>query len=138
MTQDNRSLNSHIEKYLDYYCNLCHAPEFAVLLKGKWGSGKTWFIEQYREKLEEKNKKCLYVSLYGMTKFSEIEDEFFRQLHPILSSKGMTIAGKIAKSFLKGTVKIDLNGDSKDDGNLSVQIPEVNIPDYLKNTDENI
>jgi len=69
MAQGNQSLNSHIETYLDYYCGLSHAPGFAVLLKGQWGSGKTWFINRYREKLEENNQKCLYVSLYGMTTF---------------------------------------------------------------------
>jgi len=49
--------NKHIEEYLDYYCELPHSPKFAILLKGKWGSGKTWFINQYIEKLKEKEKK---------------------------------------------------------------------------------
>ncbi|MEM9650150.1 MAG: P-loop NTPase fold protein, partial [Bacteroidota bacterium] len=60
-------INKHIEKYLDYYCSLSHTPGFAVLLKGEWGCGKTWFINKYREKLEKKKQKFLYVSLYGMT-----------------------------------------------------------------------
>ncbi|MBD2628092.1 P-loop NTPase fold protein [Trichormus variabilis] len=131
-------MNSHIEEYLDYYFSLSHAPGFAVLLKGQWGSGKTWFIKKYREQLKKDNQKCLYVSLYGMTKFSEIEDTFFQQLHPILSSHGMAITGKIFKGLLKGTLKIDLDGDSKEDGRLSIQVPDINIPDYLKNTDKSI
>ncbi|HLP88888.1 MAG TPA: P-loop NTPase fold protein [Nostocaceae cyanobacterium] len=57
MTQETKNINSHIEKYLDYYCNLPHAPGFAILLKGEWGSGKTWFINKYREKLEPKEDK---------------------------------------------------------------------------------
>jgi hypothetical protein len=49
-------INSHIEEYLDYYCGLSHAPGFAVLLKGEWGCGKTWFINKYRRKLEQQYK----------------------------------------------------------------------------------
>jgi len=138
MTQGNKSINSHIETYLDYYCGLSHAPGFAVLLKGQWGAGKTWFINKYCEKLKTNNQKCLYVSLYGMTTFSEIGDAFFQQLCPVRSSKGMAITGKIVKGLLKGTLKIDLNDDSRDDGTWSVQIPEINLPEYLKNTDKSI
>lgn len=131
MIQGKQPINSHIETYLDYYCRLSHAPGFAVLLKGQWGSGKTWFINKYRENLKARNQKCLYISLYGMTSSSEIEDAFFQQLHPILSSKGMAITGKIFKGLLKGTLKIDLNDDRRDDGTLNVQIPEINLPEYL-------
>ncbi|MBW4540982.1 MAG: KAP family NTPase [Myxacorys chilensis ATA2-1-KO14] len=138
MSQSQQTSNSHIGTYLDYYCNLPHAPGFAVLLQGEWGSGKTWFINKYREKLKEKNHKCLYISLYGMTNFSEIEDAFFQQLHPLLASKGMAVTGKILKGLLKGTLKIDLNNDSRDEGAVNLQIPEINLPDYLKNVDRSI
>lgn len=137
-SQVSKSINSHIETYLDYYCGLSHAPGFAVLLKGQWGAGKTWFINKYLEKLRNNNQKCLYVSLYGITTFSEIEYAFFQQLHPVLSSKGMAITGKILKGLLKGMLKIDLNNDSRDEGTLSLQVPEINLPEYLKNTDKSI
>jgi hypothetical protein len=139
MSPDNQSLNDHIDKYLEYYCNLSHSPSFAVLLKGQWGSGKTWFINKYREILKKENQKCLYVSLYGMTSFSEIEDAFLQQLlHPILTSKGVAVGFKIFKSLLKGTLKIDLDGDGKDDGNLSIQIPEINLIEQFKDINNSI
>jgi len=138
MTQSDASVNSHVERYLDYYCGLAHAPEFAVLLKGQWGAGKTWFINRYLEKLKEKEKQHLYISLYGIASLSDIDDEFFRLLHPIMSSKGMAITGKILKVFLKGSLKIDLNADDKDDGTLNIQIPEINLPQHLKNVNESI
>ncbi|WP_026798392.1 P-loop NTPase fold protein [Planktothrix prolifica] len=105
--------NEHIENYLDFYCNLPTAPKFAVLIKGKWGSGKTWFIEQYRKKLKEKaksertGKKSLYVSLYGMTDCSEIQDSFFQQLYPLLTSKPVVVASQVMKAVAKVGVKID-------------------------------
>lgn len=138
MTQDNKSNNSHIEEYLDYYCSLSHAPGFAVLLKGQWGCGKTWFIEKYRDKLKAKKQKCLYVSLNGITSFTEIGEAFLQQLNPFWASKEMAIARKVLTGFVKGTLKIDLNNDGKDDGTWSFGIPDINVPEYLKITSETI
>ncbi len=128
--------NKHIKGYLDYYCSMSSAPEFAILLKGEWGSGKTWFIKKYIE--EQKERKFIYVSLYGMTSFSEIEDEFFRQLHPKLSSKGMRLTGKILKGILKTAIKVDLDDDGMDDASVSSQIPDVNFPEYLTDIDDHV
>lgn len=105
--------NKHIEDYLDFYCKLSPTPKFAVLIKGKWGCGKSWFIEEYREKLKRKaksdktGKKSLYVSLYGMTNVSEIQESFFQQLYPLLASKPVVVAGQIMKVVARGGVKID-------------------------------
>lgn len=126
--------NRHIEDYLNYYSQLTHAPKFALLLKGQWGSGKTWFINQYREKLNQEKKKTLYVSLYGVSSYSDIEDLLFQQIHPILSSKGMVILGQALKGLAKGTLKIDLNKDGQDDGTLSLAIPEIEISKKFKDS----
>ncbi|MCZ2720180.1 P-loop NTPase fold protein [Marinomonas sp. 15G1-11] len=126
--------NLHIEEFLRYYYSFEQEPGYAVLLKGKWGTGKTWFINQTLNSLSQQDGKYLYVSLYGVTSFEEIEDEFFKQLHPLLSSKSMALTGKIAKGLLKATLKIDLDGDGKADGSVSAQAPELNLPDYLTNT----
>ena len=136
MTQKSQAVNSHIEKYLDYYCGLCK-PGFAILLKGKWGSGKTWFIKKYEEKLKEKKQRCLYVSLYGMTSFSDIENVFFEQLFPIRSSKIASLTGKILQGLIKASLKIDLNNDGKDD-TVTLQIPTIQLPKSLENIDNSI
>ncbi|MBW4514061.1 MAG: KAP family NTPase [Timaviella obliquedivisa GSE-PSE-MK23-08B] len=142
MTQGNQ-INHHIEEYLDYYCGLSHAPGFAVLLKGQWGSGKTWFTNRYCERFqeseqEENEQRYFYISLYGVTTLSEIEDKFFQLLHPIRSSKGMAITGIILKGLLKGALKIDLTGDGRDDGTWNIQIPEINLPKHLENVNQSI
>lgn len=105
------------------------------MINGKWGAGKTWFI---KDSLKLSEKKFLYVSLYGITSFEEIENSFFEQLHPILSSKGMKLTSKIAKGVLKATIKVDLDSDRKPDLNVSSTVPELNIPEYLTNTDNYI
>lgn len=118
--------NDHVKEYLNYYCGLANSPGFAVLLKGSWGSGKTWFIEQYQEYLDSKKIRTLYISLYGLNSTTDIDDKFFQLLHPIMSSKGMAITGKIVKGLLKGTLKIDLTSDGKDDATWTIGIPDIN------------
>jgi len=59
--------NKHIDDFLESYCKL-QSPQYAVMLKGKWGSGKTHYIN----KLDIVNKKYIYVSLYGVKTNSEI------------------------------------------------------------------
>lgn len=120
-----RDHNESISKFLDRYCDQSASPGYAVMLSGPWGSGKTWFIERYREKLQGQGKRVLYVSFYGVSKPTEIKDQFFAQIHPKLANPKTKIAWGIAKSFLKGTIKIDLDGDGKDEGTLQISIPEI-------------
>ena len=105
------------------------------MLKGKWGSGKTYFIDEYKKTLKE--KKYIYVSLYGIKTYDEIETKFFEVLHPILSNKKSVLVGKIAKGLLKATLKVDLDGDNRADGNVSGQIPNLDTSDFL-NTQNHI
>lgn len=53
--QSNFPNNTHIESFLDYYTALT-APHYAVLLTGKWGIGKTFFITRYMEKISPKQQ----------------------------------------------------------------------------------
>jgi hypothetical protein len=128
-------INANVSTYLSYYYQLPYSPEYAVLLKGNWGAGKTWFV---KNGLEEAQNKYLYVSLYGITSFDEIESAFFEQLHPILSSKGMQLTSKFFKGILKTAIKIDLDGDGKTDASINSTIPDIKLPEYLTNTDNYI
>jgi len=131
------SLNAHIESYLSYYLGLHESPRFAVLLHGDWGCGKTWFIKNFIEHYKGGDgapQRFLYLTLYGVSEYSEIEDQIFQQVHPILSSKGAKLAGKILKGVAKATLKIDL--DAYATATITPDISNVAIPDYLKRIDE--
>lgn len=128
--------NSHIRDFALEYCFSPVPPHYALLLKGPWGSGKTWFVERLIEEINKKDGRELYISLYGLNSFAAIEYEFYRKLHPVLSSKGMEIAGKVLKGALRTTLKIDLDMDGKNDGSASISIPDLNLPEYLKNTSD--
>jgi hypothetical protein len=115
--------NSHVEDYLDYFLQLPEAPQFAILLKGQWGCGKSWFIDKYQEKIQKRSgKKSLYISLYGINSFSQIEDALFEAVHPLLSSKQAKIAGKLMKGILsKWVFKFDT--EIGEDRNFNAQVP---------------
>ena len=87
--------NKHIEEFLDYYLNVEQSPDYAVLITGCWGSGKTYFIRKYLgdEKKEIKDflNDCtkytvIYVSLFGAKTREEMDKRVLEKLHPILNS----------------------------------------------------
>ena len=126
--------NKHIKEFLNYYIGLPN-PQYAVLLKGKWGSGKTHFINEYKNELNKNKQKYIYVSLYGITSYDEIETKFLEAIHPTLYNKKTIFAGKIAKQLLKATLKIDLDGDKKDDDSMNLKIPDFKPEDLLNTKD---
>ena len=133
-----QDINIHVSEYLDYYLDSEFNPKFAVMLTGEWGSGKTTFLDIFFKKLEDagtintKNKP-LKISLYGLTNFSEIEDQIFQQIHPILASKEMAFAGTLLKGILRASIKLDLNSDGKSETTIHSALSELNIREYLKN-----
>ncbi|WP_279492102.1 P-loop NTPase fold protein [Aeromonas veronii] len=120
--------------FLKYYFNLEQSPEYAILIDGEWGAGKSWFIQKALNDLKGNSGKYLYVSLYGMSNFSEIEDAFFEQMHPVLSSRGMKITAKILKSTLKATIKLDLDGNGDKETATNISLDSLGLPNYLKDT----
>lgn len=117
--------NQSLVQFLERYCLSDVSPGYAVMLKGPWGSGKTWFINMYQDNLRARGKRPLYVSLFGVSKPSDISDQFFAQVHPMLGNAKVQKTWALAKSLLKGTIKLDLDGDGKDDGTLQIAIPEL-------------
>ncbi|MEL1244409.1 P-loop NTPase fold protein [Flavobacterium sp. DGU11] len=129
-------MNEHVNRYLNYYINIENPPEFAVFIRGNWGTGKSWFLDNFIQ--QNSSTTFLRVSLYGMGSFKDIDESIFQQLHPILSSKGMRLAGKVLKGLIKTTINLDLNGDKKSDVTINQGIPDIVLPEYLNNLDNNV
>ncbi|WP_049821903.1 P-loop NTPase fold protein [Methylovorus sp. MP688] len=102
-------INKLIKEYIESYCEKKEAPGYAILIKGKWGTGKTWFIKKIKNDLEGKRLKLIHISVYGMGSISEIDNELYRAVHPILGSKKMVLAGKLFKGFIKTSIHVDLD-----------------------------
>ncbi len=114
--------NEHVREFLKYYCDLPKEPQYAVLLTGLWGSGKTWFIKNFIANHLQQPGRVLYLSLYGVQSFDDIESEFFRLLHPVLGSKPVRILHRLARGVIKTSINFDLDGDGESDGSVSCGI----------------
>lgn len=120
-----------IKTALRQYCQFPHPQGFAVMLRGVWGSGKTHFIKSIADDLAggEKQHKPLYVSLYGVSDASEIGDQLFQQLHPVLSHKATRLVGAVLRSAAKATIKVDLAHAASMSGALSSYCGTSSTPD---------
>ena len=110
-------------------------PRYAVMLKGKWGCGKSFFIQSWIEKYKEKlnNEKAvlepIYISLYGLQNTSQITSAIDKVLHPFLYSKGAKITKKILKIAGKIAFKasLDWNDDGKDDVSMNATLDSLSL-----------
>ncbi len=110
-------MNEHINKNIQHYINLDN-PEYALLLSGEWGSGKTYFINNFI-KNNKIDKKFIMISLFGLKSTESIDEQIFFNLHPILGSKYTKLLGNILKGAIKIGCSVDFNGDGKQDVNFS-------------------
>ena len=128
-------MNSLILDFLDSYAGNPN-PQYAVMLKGKWGCGKTHLIKQWKKKFdktsdtnEEITLKPIYISTYGMDSVNDIKTAIDRELNPFFYSK----TGRFIKGALKLAGKIvfktsmDFNEDSKEDGSFSATLDSLSL-----------
>ena len=122
-------MNEHITEYCKNFIESIDNPQFAVFLKGKWGIGKTYFIDNLLDKYKKSNtantadideSHIIKISLFGVKNYDDIDIKIYEAIHPILSSKGMKIAGAVARSALKLGTSIDFNGDKKNDISMTI------------------
>lgn len=117
------------KKYIKSFIDLNSEVDYCVLVKGSWGSGKTWFIKQI---IEEDKDKFLYLSLYGVNSVDDINALIFQALHPFLASPGMRVLGGVIKSLARFGVNVNFDGDSKPDGNVSPDLSKLDITEFLR------
>ncbi|EFC0058993.1 hypothetical protein CUP73_004494, partial [Escherichia coli] len=117
-------------------------PEYAFMITGGWGAGKTHFIESF---IKEYNKnaidnqsgnKIIKISLFGFKTTSSIDEMIFQSLHPLLGHRYTKLAGNILKGALKLGCKIDINGDSKSDVDINASLDKIKFSEiFSTNTD---
>lgn len=115
--------SQNAQEFLDYYLALEGDPEFAVLLEGPWGSGKSHFVERYfRERFakafaNDPNAKdpLIRVTLFGVRDLSDITTQMFEKAHPFLGGKTVKLLNT-AVSKLGGIVGMSL--DAKENAEL--------------------
>jgi MoxR-like ATPase len=61
--------------------------DYAILIKGPWGCGKTYFFKESLIPLaKQMGFKPIYVSLYGLNDTKKISENVFFQIIPLLGS----------------------------------------------------
>lgn len=133
--------NDRISEYLKSYIENPD-PCYAILLKGKWGCGKSYFIDKWLENYKQPNYgkedivlEPIKISLYGLTEVDQITKAIDREMHPIIYSKGMEVTKKFLKLAGKIVLKtsIDFNNDNTDDATFSASLDSLSI---LKSKDK--
>ncbi len=111
-------MNENITSFLDVYMRNPD-PQYAVMLTGRWGCGKTFFVNQWLKTLEVSDEdreeviylKPIYVSVYGMSTLAEIKTEIDRKVNPFYYSKTAKVLKTAAKFASKIVFKTDLTVD---------------------------
>ncbi|MCE7764377.1 hypothetical protein GQL56_17140 [Pseudomonas putida] len=129
--------NGHVTQNLDIYLKRSE-PDYAILLRGKWGCGKTHFINQYIEQNSGKGLTLVKVSLFGLSKASEIEESIFQELHPVLGSKPARLLTATVKGALSATLKADIFGDGDRETEFKVSMDGFSLQKFLFKNDNDI
>ena len=134
-------MNENIVIFLNGYM-MNPDPQYAVLLKGKWGCGKTHFINHWidtyqKQDAEDKVLEPVYVSLYGLSETKQISTAINRVLYPILYGKAAK-AGKTFLKFMSAIVlkcDVDWNKDGNSDFSMDLGLDALSI---FKSEDEQV
>lgn len=123
-------INKHIVKNLDFYLDQ-EMPEYAFLVSGPWGSGKTHFVDEYIRTYASPERTLVKVSLFGLRSTSDVDSKIFQALHPILGHKYTKLGGNILKGAISFGFKIDVNQDGKEDMSATVKPGGLTLSDFM-------
>ena len=127
-------MNRHNEEVLECLNDFLkvNKPGYAVLIKGSWGCGKTFYVKKWLKTLSTKTVDNddyltlapIYISLYGLSSTSQIDEEIKRIVSPILHSKAMKTLGKVFQVAISAAIRynVDFNNDSNADMNMTCTI----------------
>lgn len=120
MNEIKKNIQKSIQAYL-----FDKSVHYAILIAGKWGSGKTYFVTQLMDSWNtgvegDDNSiqlKPIYVSLNGIATISSLYHAIWKQIYPILNSRGAKVLKLVFGGAIKAVSKciIDLNGDGQTD-----------------------
>jgi hypothetical protein len=108
------SLLEQLFQIIQAYLDVPHA-DYALMVEGPWGSGKTFFWRNSVKPLIEQpsrdgapTRRTVYVSLYGLSTAEDIDREIAYALYPALDNKGVKLAAAVGR-VLSSTMGIDLS-----------------------------
>jgi len=107
----------------------------AIMLSGEWGSGKSHYVKnELKPYLVKKKKKCVIISLYGLSDTTEISKAIFLELHPVIKklSPAKNTAKVIGKTLLNAAAsKIGFDIENPSEETLKQLYESINLSDTL-------
>lgn len=124
-----------LDEIIDFY--LKNDTNYALLITGEWGVGKTFYYKNILEKQisltpvinnNKKKYKPVLLSLFGLKSIEEIQTGIFLSLFPILKNKAVKLGVGVGKSLIKGILSL------KNLGNYFDFVSDIDIDkqDWLK------
>lgn len=110
--------NAQACEYLKYYFTVPDAPNYAVLLTGPWGGGKTYLIKRLLRELRNKQMlrnpwsprlRQVYVSLYGIKTREEFDRAVLAARYPFVYSRSLKAVAQLTGaifSIFRMTMKV--------------------------------
>ena len=107
---DQKTLSAAIEQYLK-----TANTDFAIMLKGSWGSGKTYYAKTEIDRVVKNEKfRFAYVSLYGVLTCRDVHDRILSAIFPFKTTNFF----KIGKAVVGATFRHN---------NIDIIVQELNI-----------
>ena len=106
-SQQMDNITQAIMQYIDM------RTDYAVMLTGEWGSGKTFYVNNVLKKEIEKHEdyKPIVISLFGVGSTEEINTKILMETLPILSENKIQVGSQIGKIALRGAMNLLRLGD---------------------------
>lgn len=109
-------MNESVKDFLNEYVSIPN-PQYAILLKGPWGCGKSYFIKKWIKQYKVINKSTvrdlkwspIFVSLYGLTSTQQITENINKEISPLLYSKGVKFIKKTLLTASKVALRCDID-----------------------------
>lgn len=124
-------MNANIAKSLQIFADNPD-PQYAVMLTGPWGCGKTHFIKRWLSKFEKEKDvsnvlQPIYVSLFGMKGTDEITKAINRAISPWFYSQTAETLKRIGRIAGKAVLKTDLKLDNDINVSISSSIDSLSL-----------
>jgi hypothetical protein len=127
-----------LDEVINYY--LTNDTNYALLITGDWGKGKTYYYKNVVEHKivktptffnARKTYKPVYISLFGLNSIDEIKTQIFFALFPFLKKKGVKLASSLVQVVASGITSLNNLGDFS----KYVELVGSNKNDWIKLTD---
>lgn len=133
-------MNENVLNFLNFYSEDTD-PQYAVLLDGKWGCGKTFFVQKWlslQKKHPDGEIVPIYISLFGLKTIEQVNTSINNVLFPILNSKVYKIGKGLCKAVVSGVLKYNLDVDNNGSTDATVDFKLDPIMALLQNPNDEI